>query len=477
MPKYVGSRVSCSARADVDVTKKECSMAPEFSGHQGGVVSRLMLMKDRLQMMSNLSHLKTGVRQISELSKPVFTLAGTVVQSTSNLVATTRSFFRSAQAVIALLASLLKLIILMVLFKANAYITGYLHDSDFDNIYVDDYFEQLDWRRVRQGREGLLPLHRVENKRFIWHTKRYTKSEFKKACMALLKASLLVTSVMLILMGNKYIYDLMIILDKSADISVNLETGTSQQRELTSPKTSGDGLLVKLFTNIISKVMRLSQVRLDYGLSSCRPRTHRLPPEVVFRIMLLSLVILILGGISGYLLRLRHHILDFFYPARFRRRTLYLYNAMLVDRKRRETVAKNVLLQRIRQNLLQAVVVDQFVRKKKLIESQMTSMIKVKQTKWIKKWLLNRKSLKCLVCQETFPVGSNLLRVCPVDGSVICKVCQRNLLLSDDTSDCISCADQDLSKMIALARKLEPEYHDEDKDNLNFRKKEVKQKH
>nr|XP_018899691.1 PREDICTED: DC-STAMP domain-containing protein 1 [Bemisia tabaci] len=56
---------------------------------------------------------------------------------------------------------------LAVILRVSAYMTNYLTSIEYDNVYITRYFRKIDARRRRQGHHTLLPLKKLERKKYI----------------------------------------------------------------------------------------------------------------------------------------------------------------------------------------------------------------------------------------------------------------------------------------------------------------------
>ncbi|VDP85491.1 unnamed protein product [Echinostoma caproni] len=345
---------------------------------------------------------------------------------------------------ISMIASvLLKLLALLVFRQASKYITNYLIDSEFDNLYVDTAFEAIDAKRRSEGRETILPLKDFEKKKVFWRRKGYTKAEFTKAFMTIIKVLGIGIALSAFFLIDAFMADTIGMLDAATagEIKVGKGSSTSHQAAPTDPgvNVQGDGIfyhMIKKTTDVLGKI---SKIHLNIRLSLCSPNVQYTDPYYFTRFILIWVFMLLVALSSGYLLRVRHVILNFFYPRRRRRRAITLYNRLLVDRRRHMTVCRNLIVHQARQGHLQAEA--QEISGEKMLHNISPFLAK----------LLGHDRVKCLLCLNSVRLGRGVF-VCPYDDTSVCMACMTVLFQGHRT--CITCLDRNPQQLFRIQRKI-----------------------
>ncbi|KAK4473720.1 hypothetical protein MN116_003063 [Schistosoma mekongi] len=343
-----------------------------------------------------------------------------------------------------ILTYLLRSLCLIVFYKAHRYITNYLLDLDYDNIYIETEFEQIDHKRSAESREVLLPLKSYELNNVVWHQKMYTEAELKRVIQSLIKVIGFGFCLSLLFFIDFYMTKLVQVLDEVTSTTFtigNKQNNQSEEVKQTNTKLKtqelnllGDGIFTDLLYKTIKIVQHASNIDLLYDLSVCSPKAEFLRYKHFIHFCILWLLMIIICLLSGYMLRLRHKLLDFFYPQRSKYRVIHLYNELLVNRRRHMTTARNLLVHLSRQNRLQA---ENEERSHRSLLCSMNSLLGN---------MLRLNKMNCIVCMERYAIGKeSLLYVCPYDGTAICQYCSTTLF--NNHKVCITCLDRNYKRL------------------------------
>uniref|UniRef100_A0A0R3WXD6 DC_STAMP domain-containing protein n=1 Tax=Hydatigena taeniaeformis TaxID=6205 RepID=A0A0R3WXD6_HYDTA len=351
---------------------------------------------------------------------------------------------RAVFAIVLLFSTLLKLLFIGLLFKTQSYISKYLQDMDFDNIYIGDVYERIDERRKNESRMYLLPLKSHERKTVFWHKIGYTGAEWVRAIKAVIKSTILGIGLTMLFAADNYLHSLMYVLDVVTQGDLKLG-GSSGQSNTAAAATllAGDGFAAELIKGILDGFLNLMNIDLTYKLSGCAPKVILSSHDLRFRFGILWATLLLLGIFSGYLLRLRHIVVGFFYPMAHQRRQVHLYNTMLANRMRDLNTNRNLLVQRVKENRLQHEV--RLLSKPSMIAEVAPKLAKV----------LRLTKGTCVICRDTREPGSEMY-ICPVDGCATCHQCQR--IISNDPEFCVACVDRNEASITDALGKLEQIY-------------------
>ncbi|CAH8460014.1 unnamed protein product [Schistosoma turkestanicum] len=333
--------------------------------------------------------------------------------------------------------SLFKSICLLVFYQAHRWISSYLLDPDYDNIYIELPFEQIDHKRSKESRETLLPLKKHELKNVIWHQKMYKKNELIRAIKSLIKVIGLGFSFSLFFVIDFYMTEVVLVLDEVASTTFKVGSEKSDEKSKKHKlQIKGDGIFTELLQKAINILRNAGEINLIYDLRVCSPKAEYTKFKYYSRFCAIWLLMMILSLISGYMLRLRHKILSFFYPRRSKHRFIHLYNKLLVNRRCQMTTARNVLVHQSSQNRLQREA-------EKLSHSSLLYNCS----------LFKRNKVNCIICMEKYKIGKNsLIYVCPYDGTAICQYCLTTLF--NNHKICITCLDRNYKRLEQINKNI-----------------------
>ncbi|KAM7535407.1 hypothetical protein Aperf_G00000097522 [Anoplocephala perfoliata] len=435
---------ACPTGEAVENAKADCSNIGYTLGLKDGFGVQFAVARSRLEEFAKSFQMGVKMKKLKEVAKKIWALRSGTKEALEQLSYMTLDVTRGAYAIAFLLATLMKLLFLFLLIKTQAYITNYLTKMEFDNIYVEDVFEQIDERRKNEGRMYLLPLKKYERKAVFWRRMAYTNAEWVRSIKSLIKSALLGIGLTFLFVADDYLYDILHILDiaTQGDIAMG---GGSRSADPTAGVTvrGGDGFAVALIKGILESFLSLANIDLSYKLSDCAPKVVAAASELRIRFALLWTTLLLLGLFSGYLLRTRHMIAGFFYPSAHRRRQMHLYNIMLANRARELGTHRNLLVQRVKENQLQQEVQE-------LSKPPTITHFAPKLASKLMKGKAN-----CVICHDVQKLGSAIY-VCPVDDCATCRQCQQQIL--DDPKFCVACLDRNEESIDDTLLKLEDMY-------------------
>ncbi|CAI2723897.1 unnamed protein product [Schistosoma spindalis] len=337
-----------------------------------------------------------------------------------------------------ILTYLLRTICLIVFYKAHIYITNYLLDPDHDNIYIESPFEKIDDKRSKELRETLLPLKTYELNNIIWHQKMYTRIELKRVIQNLIKVVGFSFCLSIIFFIDFYMTELVQVLDEISSTTfkvtneINNKNYTFQQIYSISDKyqfiLKGNGIFTELLQKTIKILQYASEINLIYNLNVCSPKVEFIKSRYFVHFIILWLLMIIFCLLSGYILRLRHKLLNIFYPNCSKYRFIYLYNKLLVNRRRQMTTLRNLIVYQSRHNQLQIQIT------KRSYYSLLDNLFN------------KNNKINCIICMEKYIINKkSLLYICPYDNTVICQYCLINLF--NNHKICITCLDRNYQKL------------------------------
>ncbi|KAL7053415.1 hypothetical protein AAHC03_027145 [Spirometra sp. Aus1] len=425
---------ACPTQAALKKAIDECSRSGYNIGLRDGVGAQFAMAKTNLQDVGKAFKVKIGYERVKTAASSAKARMHDSATAVEKLAYLTMDATRVLFAFVMAVSTLLRLVFVLLLIKAQTYISKYLLDMDFDNVYVEDVYEDIDARRRKEGRMYLLPLKAHERKVFFWRRKSYTPAEFLRAVVTFMKYIALGIALTMVFAVDAYLYNMMVILDEASKAELRLGAkARDTDSNAAAVKILGEGFLAEALNGIVTSFKMLMDVDLQYHLSQCAPNMVTSSPNMRQYFLSVWALLLLLALISGYLLRMRHHILGFFYPPAHRRRQVHLYNTMLVNRQRDLTTNRNMVIHHVSMGRLQAL-------------GQLTG--KVSGFAELAPGVAAAAGLvraTCILCHDRLAVKPDVMYLCPVDGCAICRQCQ--LRISNDHDFCIACVNRNEEDM------------------------------
>ncbi|CDI98520.1 Tetraspanin EC2 domain [Echinococcus multilocularis] len=441
---YVTKGTACPTGEALENAKTECGNSGYSIGLKDGFGAQFAVAQSGLQQFAQNFRIVVAYKKLKSAAAQIRALQHNTEDAIEQLAYLTLDATRAVFAIALLFSTLLKLLFISLLLKTQSYISKYLKDMDFDNIYVEDVYEKIDERRKNESRMYLLPLKSHERKTVFWHKIGYTGPEWIRAIKAVIKSAILGIGLTMLFAADSYLHSLMIVLDVVTQGDLRLG-GSSGQSDTSSAAMllAGDGFAAELIKGILDGFLNLMNIDLTYKLSACAPKVILSSHDLRFRFGILWSTLLLLGMFSGYLLRLRHIVAGFFYPNAHRRRQMHLYNTMLANRVRDLNTNRNLLVQRVKENRLQHEV--RLLSKPPTLAEVAPKLAKV----------LKLRKGTCVICRDTRKPGREMY-ICPVDACATCRQCQRSI--SNDPEFCVACVDRNEASITDTLKKLEQMY-------------------
>ncbi|THD28051.1 Neuroglian [Fasciola hepatica] len=339
-----------------------------------------------------------------------------------------------------IISSLGRLAFVGVIYGAHCYISNYLIDNNFDNIYADNMFEFIDAKRLKEGRETLLPLKSMESPYIYWRRKCYTSNELQSLFINLIFTLLVGCGLLIAFAVDTHIYELVTFL---VDLTAGYYGMRTRIRNTyfsgTHAAVTGDGLFFNLTNKLIKNLGRLRDFNLDYDSAYCSPNVYQTSETHVkdFYRAWYSLIALVI--LAPALLRLRHVIASFFYPSRTRNRAVALYNLLLIQRRRHMTMCRNLVVHWVREGRLQQEA--RFQSEPNLFTALLPKLSA----------FLGFDKKTCIICQDRISAGREI-SVCSLDSAAVCRQCVAVVLKKDI---CVVCLDRNPKRLFKERRKIQ----------------------
>ncbi|CAH2059572.1 unnamed protein product, partial [Iphiclides podalirius] len=220
------------------------------------------------------------------------------------------------------------LFLFLIIFRAKNYQHMYETRSRFDNRYITKELRNLDFERLKAGKETVLPLNRIEKAKYITTTSFRLLASEKVYLERSIVHMVITTFKLLIHMVADYsLYWVLMTIRYHGRFQTPLEPGPTDA----GVQVSGTGPVAQLVRSL-TKVLTLPLSITPPSVVTCLPNPR--PPDV-HRYTQIGVLICLLWSsalFEPYGLRLRHVIMGLYRPERAKARALWLYNHILRTR-------------------------------------------------------------------------------------------------------------------------------------------------
>ncbi|XP_061188688.1 DC-STAMP domain-containing protein 2-like [Saccostrea echinata] len=306
--------------------------------------------------------------------------------------------------------------------KAVIYMTRYMKQDFYDNVYISPEFIEYDKRCQKEGRESVLPLKFKEHSKYIITSLPFPTAQELSLAMTGLTAFFTHFGIAVVVIGFNYaLYYLLVLIEKYGEVMV-----LSSSVAGLNITVEGSGFLANFLRNLISNLDLNVNITLEFNVTECLPSPSQPNESDIPIFSLLYGGVLFLVLIQMYSLRIRRVITSHFYPDRERERCRLLHELI---RHRRKT-----LFTYVRQRLhMRRHDVDNRVSIRGLLEYSQFGIF----CKPLLDFCLPKKAT-CISCEEDAS-GNVSFRKCKQCKSLYCKNCfemfQNNCLLCHARQD------------------------------------------
>lgn len=321
-----------------------------------------------------------------------------------------------------ILSQALGITVIFLFIKAVIYLTRYMKQDFYDNIYISPEFVEYDEKCKNSGRESVLPLKYKEHSKYIITTLPFPTAQELSLALTGLTAFFTHFGIGVVVIGFNYaLYYLLVLIEKYGQVAV-LSSSLSSL-EIT---VEGTGFIANFLRNLISNLDLNVNMTIEFNITECLPNPSEPSESDVPVFSLLYGGVLFLVFIQMYSLRIRRSITSHFYPDRERERCRLLHELIRHQRK--------TLFTWVRQRLhLRSHDVDKRVSIRGLIEYSQFGIF----CKPCLDFCLPRKAT-CISCEESAS-GNVSFRKCTKCKSLYCKHCfevfQNNCLVCNVRQD------------------------------------------
>ncbi|XP_060889904.1 E3 ubiquitin-protein ligase DCST1 [Labrus mixtus] len=235
---------------------------------------------------------------------------------------------RTVRRLLDVLQLLLSLTFITIFPQAFGYLRQYRRDVRFDNVYITDYFRQIDARRRRARKCHLLPLKQSEKKKLIDpRSLKIHPEELKGVTSGVFQVlSVFLLSVVLLTVDFSLFYVLDIV---SRHTFTQLNLTSSHQVDI---RVGGDSMMARLLRKTVSAFNSSSIIDVRADNQMCVSPPSSLSAGVYISCVSCVLLLALFSCLQVYTNRLRRVIAAFYNPKREKTRVLFLYNLQLQTR-------------------------------------------------------------------------------------------------------------------------------------------------
>ncbi|XP_037739376.2 DC-STAMP domain-containing protein 2 [Chelonia mydas] len=233
-----------------------------------------------------------------------------------------------AREVLSLCTHISSVVLLYLYLQALLYRRRYLHDDDFDNIYITERFLAMDVLRARQGRPTVLPLSARESTKYICpgspFLSRRERFGYSLALVGVLRHVLLGLALILLDYGVFWLLDLV-------RYQLHGEI-VARAPVVMSVSVNGTGYTGEIYRDLVSSFDALQRGNVSVLSRRCRLRPAEPDYHAYLLIGLMYGVCFFIAIFGSYVGRLRRVVCASYYPSREQERTCFLYNSILTRR-------------------------------------------------------------------------------------------------------------------------------------------------
>ncbi|XP_068625387.1 uncharacterized protein [Battus philenor] len=220
------------------------------------------------------------------------------------------------------------LFLLLIIFRAKNYQHMYETGSRFDNRYITKELRNLDFERLKEGKETILPLNRREKAKYITTTSfRLLASERVHLTRSVVHMVITTFKLLIHMAADYSLYWVLMTIRYNWRFQTPLQPGPTDA----GVKVAGSGPVADMLRSLIS-FLTLPLSTPPSSTVSCLPNPY--PPDL-YRYTQIGVLIFLLWFFAlfePYGLRLSHVIMGHYRPERAKARAFWLYNHILRSR-------------------------------------------------------------------------------------------------------------------------------------------------
>ncbi|KAI3390219.1 hypothetical protein SNEBB_004955 [Seison nebaliae] len=266
-----------------------------------------MTMLSNLIGLNNLTMLKNKFNGIMNKAEPLFSLARTMLKVSTYVI------------------------IFIGVWNSVNYVRLYQKNIESDNHYLAKRFKQIDDVRGRKLLRTVLPVPQdLQKDNELINPRSFQQSPVESSMM---KKNIMYDSFLLITFMSSYVFALMVceILEawrRHSEMNVDI-IGINQNDVI----VDGKGPLAEAVAEFLASFEYRFHLNETYRNHDCLPQPVRLKRHVVYYTLGMLAINFIMSTIGPYMMRVRRIIMYSNFPEREKRRTYYIYNKLLREKR------------------------------------------------------------------------------------------------------------------------------------------------
>ncbi|XP_059050497.1 uncharacterized protein LOC131845449 [Achroia grisella] len=219
------------------------------------------------------------------------------------------------------------LFLLLIIFRAKYYQHMFETRSRFDNRYITKEMRDLDLKRLRQGRDTVLPLNRRERIKYVTTTSfRLVTSEKVYMTRSAVFTAITTFKLLIHMVADYSLFWVLATIRHHG----KLQTILPMEAPDSGVNISGTGKMAEMFQSLLNALK--TPLEYQQANENCLPNPH--PPDLqrYSQIGILIFLLWFFALFEPYGLRLRHVIMGHYRPERAKARAEWLYNHILRTR-------------------------------------------------------------------------------------------------------------------------------------------------
>ncbi|XP_033751515.1 DC-STAMP domain-containing protein 2-like [Pecten maximus] len=294
--------------------------------------------------------------------------------------------------------------LLFLFIRSAMYVRNYRKKDYFDNKYISMRFKMYDDRRKQQGKRSVLPLKKIEKRKYIdTRSKLLSATEMKMVKSGVVSVVLQLLITVVTIVADYVLFYVLIIIQRFGNVNVSV-SGDSN----VSLMVEGNGFIAKMIESVLTAVEIDTDFAVDFNITQCLPDPKKPKVQTSFVLLGLYFLAFIFIFTQAYGLRMRAKIAAYFYPEQERERIKYLHEKITLKRKSKLLwCAKNLKSRRKRNAILSHIPLAGYIAH---ITESCNCGPQTETT--------------CLGCQEAF-TGVTEFHICRTTGcdGVYCRDC------------------------------------------------------
>ena len=246
-----------------------------------------------------------------------------------NLKGNGKAFFKYVELLLKFIQIIANYSYSFVFIQSNKYLSKYLKEITFENLYLTQYFKHIDSRRYEAGKKILLPLRKIESVSLTNPFKLFSSANSSQTDVKIkLFWQILLTVIFGIILFIEFVVsDFLTILT-----NVNKITSTYNSITKYEYRIHGTGILAKMLRSTLNEVNIDEYKHIEESSENCLPKIIEFNFLQAYNFALKIVLLFIVIFVEMFFKRLNRLICAYYYRKMEKKRTLWLYNSLMKKR-------------------------------------------------------------------------------------------------------------------------------------------------